>query len=43
MDLVAQLQPNNKAKFVALDMADALAARASYRSRLNRMRGVLAG
>jgi allophanate hydrolase subunit 2 len=43
MDIVAQLQPNNKAKFVAVDMAEALAARAAYRSRLNRMRAALAG
>jgi len=43
MDVIAQLQPNNKAQFVAVDMADALAARAAYRTRLDRMRAALAG
>jgi biotin-dependent carboxylase-like uncharacterized protein len=43
MDVVAQLQPNDKAKFVSVDMAQALAARAAYRSRLDRMRAALAG
>jgi biotin-dependent carboxylase-like uncharacterized protein len=43
MDIVAQLQPNDKARFVSVDMAQALAARAAYRSRLNRMRAALAG
>jgi biotin-dependent carboxylase-like uncharacterized protein len=43
MDIVAQLQPNDKAKFVSVDMAEALAARAAYRSRLDRMRAALAG
>jgi allophanate hydrolase subunit 2 len=43
MDIVAQLQPNDKAKFVSVDMAEALAARAAYRTRLDRMRAALAG
>ncbi len=43
MDIVAQLQPNDKARFVSVDMAEALAARAAYRSRLDRMRAALAG
>ncbi len=43
LDVVAQLQPNDKAKFVSVDMAQALAARAAYRSRLDRMRAALAG
>lgn len=43
MDIVAQLQPNEKARFVSVDMAEALAGRAAYRSRLDRMRAALAG
>lgn len=42
LDVVAQLQPNDKVKFVSVDMAEALAARAAYRSRLDRMRAALA-
>lgn len=41
MDLIAQLQPNNKARFVAVDMEQALAARQEYRARLDRLRAAL--
>ena len=43
MDSIAQMQPGNKARFVAVDMAAALAARAQYRARLDRMRTELSG
>lgn len=42
MDLIAQMQPNHKARFVAVDMAQALAARAARRERLARLREALA-
>ena len=42
MDRVAQMQPNHKAQFVAVDMAQALAARAERKQRLDAMRAALA-
>lgn len=42
MDLIAQMQPNHKARFVEVDMAGALAARADKRQRLGRLRAALA-
>ena len=42
MDRVAQMQPNHKAQFVAVDMAQALAARAERKRRLDAMRAALA-
>jgi allophanate hydrolase subunit 2 len=42
MDCIAQMQPGNKARFIAVDMAAALAARAHYRTRLEAMRAELA-
>ncbi len=41
MDRVAQMQPNNLARFVAVDMATALKARAEYKARDARLRSVL--
>ena len=38
MDRIAQMQPNHKARFVRVDMREALAARGEYRKRLARMR-----
>ena len=42
MDKVAQMQPNNRAKFVNVDLDAALAARAENRRRLQRLREALA-
>ena len=42
MDRIAQMQPNHKARFVRVDMAQALAARAVDRARLDRLRAALA-
>ena len=42
MDLIAQMQPNHKARFVEVDMAQALEARAERRRRLDRLRAALA-
>ncbi|MDR0480201.1 MAG: biotin-dependent carboxyltransferase family protein [Burkholderiaceae bacterium] len=42
MDRIAQMQPNYKARFVPIDMAGALAARAASRQRLTRLRAALA-
>lgn len=42
MDLIAQMQPNHKARFVEVDMAQALEARADRRRRLDRLRAALA-
>jgi len=42
MDLIAQMQPNHKARFVEVDMAGALAARVAKRQRLDRLRAALA-
>ena len=42
MDRIAQMQPNHKARFVEVDMAGALAARAEKRQRLARLRAALA-
>ncbi len=41
MDLVAQLQPNFRTQFVAVDMAQALAARAQSKQRLTDLRATL--
>ncbi|HBN9878291.1 TPA: biotin-dependent carboxyltransferase [Pseudomonas aeruginosa] len=37
LDLIGQLQPNNKARFVAITLEQALQARAQYRQRLRRL------
>jgi biotin-dependent carboxylase-like uncharacterized protein len=42
MDLIAQMQPNHKARFVEVGMAQALEARAERRRRLDRLRAALA-
>jgi len=42
LDRIGQMQPNYKARFVQIDMAAALAARAASRQRLNRLRAALA-
>ena len=42
MDKIAQMQPNYKVRFVSVDMDAALAARAEYKARLDRVRGALA-
>lgn len=42
MDLIGQMQPNYSARFVAVDMAAALAARAAYQQRLANLRAFLA-
>jgi allophanate hydrolase subunit 2 len=42
MDLIGQMQPNYKARFVSVDMAQALAARAERKRRLDRWRTTLA-
>lgn len=42
MDCIAQMQPNNRARFVSVDMEAALSARAEYRARLDRVRAALA-
>jgi len=42
MDKVAQMQPNNRAKFVKVDLDAALAARAEQKRRLQRLRAALA-
>jgi allophanate hydrolase subunit 2 len=42
MGLIAQMQPNYKARFVAVDMAQALQARADQTDRLRRLRSALA-
>ena len=42
LDRVAQLQPNNLARFVTVDMAQALRARGEYEGRLARLRSHLA-
>jgi len=41
MDAIAQMQPNNRARFVAVDMDQALAARRQYRERCDRARAAL--
>jgi biotin-dependent carboxylase-like uncharacterized protein len=41
MDCIAQMQPNNKARFVPVDLEAALAARGEYRARLDRIRSAL--
>jgi biotin-dependent carboxylase-like uncharacterized protein len=43
MDRIAQMQPGNKARFVPVDMAAALAARAQYQARLKQLRTELGG
>ncbi|WP_273807361.1 MULTISPECIES: biotin-dependent carboxyltransferase family protein [unclassified Pseudomonas] len=42
LDLIGQLQPNQKARFVAVTLEDALAARRVYRERLQRLEQLLA-
>jgi len=42
MDAIAQMQPNNLGRFVRIDMAAALKARAAYRERMSRLRATLA-
>ena len=42
LDLIGQLQPNQKARFVAVTLEDALAARRLYRERLQRLEQLLA-
>ncbi len=42
MDAIAQMQPNNLGRFVSVDMAAALKARAAYRERMSRLRAALA-
>ena len=37
MDRIAQMQPNNLARFVQVDMDAALKARAEYKNRIARM------
>src|SRR6218665_713750 len=41
MDRIAQMQPHHKARFIRVDMEQALAARAAYRERLHRLRSAL--
>lgn len=41
MDRVAQMQPNNLARFIEVDMATALKARAEYKAREARLRSAL--
>ena len=43
MDCIAQMQPNNKARFLLVDMPLALSARAERQRRLGRLRAALAG
>jgi allophanate hydrolase subunit 2 len=42
MDRIAQMQPNNKARFVKVDLDGALAARADHNQRLQSLRAALA-
>jgi biotin-dependent carboxylase-like uncharacterized protein len=42
MDRIAQMQPNNKARFVKVDLDAALAARADHNQRLQSLRAALA-
>lgn len=42
MDRIAQMQPNNLARFVKVDMDAALQARAEYKARTERLRSALA-
>ncbi len=41
MDRIAEMQPNNLARFVEVDMKAALAARAVYGSQTARLRAAL--
>lgn len=43
LDRIAQMQPNNKARFVPVELEAALVARGEYRARLDRVRGALSG
>lgn len=43
MDRIAQMQPNNLARFVEVDMATALKARAEYKRRQARLKSQLSG
>lgn len=42
MDKIAQMQPNNKARFVKVDLDAAMTARADYKTKLKRVRAALA-
>jgi biotin-dependent carboxylase-like uncharacterized protein len=42
MDRIAQMQPNNKARFVNVDLDRALAARGEYNQRIQKLRAALA-
>jgi allophanate hydrolase subunit 2 len=42
MDRIAQMQPNNKARFVKVDLDGALAARGEYNQRVQKLRAALA-
>ncbi len=42
MDRIAQMQPNNTAQFIPVDMAAALSARAEYKAQIGRLRSHLA-
>lgn len=42
MDRIAQMQPNNKARFVRVDLDAAMAARAEHNKRLQQLRAALA-
>ena len=42
MDRIAQMQPNNKARFVKVDLDRALAARGEYNQRIQKLRAALA-
>ena len=41
MDRIAQMQPNNQARFVRVDMAEALRARAEYKGRIARLKAAV--
>jgi len=41
MDRIGQMQPNNQARFVEVDMAAALKARAEYKGRVARLSAAL--
>jgi biotin-dependent carboxylase-like uncharacterized protein len=42
LDRIAQMQPNNKARFVKVDLDGALAARGAYNQRVQKLRAALA-
>ena len=43
MDRIAQMQPNNLARFIQVDMETALKARAEYKKRDAQLRSALSG